>query len=358
MHEMIQDDIIKRILSGEFQTDSRVYSESEIVNSYGVSRITATKVLNELAKNKYIYRIQGKGSFVGAQPQRPLYNIFDATSLKKTKHVAFVGPFSNDYHSIAILQGLRDVLVFPDFALENLFTATKEEEEYFLQYVLEKKYDGLVFFPTDCTYYSDVALQMVISKYPLVLIDRSFQGIDCHSITTDNPLGITLAIDHLLTQGHKKIGFMHTISPEERITSTRRAAYVDYMIKKKMLPVLFNCHNKETSYCRNKIKQHLENNEITAMITCNSSATNLLHQIANELHANIPDDLSIVAFDKPEVTLSKDSFYTYIEQNSYSMGYEAARFIQKIIQTEYTETENIVLAPKLQIYHSVRCLNL
>lgn len=65
-YEVIQKELTEKIQNGIFKPNERIPSEKEIVEQYGVSRITATKALTELSLNGYIYRIQGKGSFVNA----------------------------------------------------------------------------------------------------------------------------------------------------------------------------------------------------------------------------------------------------------------------------------------------------
>jgi GntR family transcriptional regulator len=60
----IKEDIKSKIKSGEYKLHERVPSEMEICEKYGVSRISAKKALDELARDGYIVRMIGKGSFV------------------------------------------------------------------------------------------------------------------------------------------------------------------------------------------------------------------------------------------------------------------------------------------------------
>lgn len=54
----------EKILAGEVPEDGRVATESEIAESYGVSRITASRALNELAAAGLVVRARGKGTRV------------------------------------------------------------------------------------------------------------------------------------------------------------------------------------------------------------------------------------------------------------------------------------------------------
>lgn len=61
---VIKEDIIKKINKEELKPNQVLPSERELMEEYKVSRITVRKALEELDKEGYIYKIQGKGSFV------------------------------------------------------------------------------------------------------------------------------------------------------------------------------------------------------------------------------------------------------------------------------------------------------
>ena len=53
-----------QIQSGELLPDSRLYSEHELCRMYSISRTVVREALNELVHDRFIYRIQGKGTFI------------------------------------------------------------------------------------------------------------------------------------------------------------------------------------------------------------------------------------------------------------------------------------------------------
>jgi len=61
---LIKQNIIKQIDGNQLKPDEMLPSEKDIMEQYGVSRITARKALGDLAVEGYIYKIQGKGSYV------------------------------------------------------------------------------------------------------------------------------------------------------------------------------------------------------------------------------------------------------------------------------------------------------
>ncbi len=63
-YQQLKDLIIGRISRGELRPSDRVPSENELVDSTGVSRMTANRALRELNDEGYVNRVAGKGTFV------------------------------------------------------------------------------------------------------------------------------------------------------------------------------------------------------------------------------------------------------------------------------------------------------
>lgn len=60
----IKNDIKTAIQRNELCADEQILSETKLCTKYQVSRITVTRALNDLVNEGYLYRIQGKGTFV------------------------------------------------------------------------------------------------------------------------------------------------------------------------------------------------------------------------------------------------------------------------------------------------------
>jgi GntR family transcriptional regulator len=64
LYEQIKDLLRERILDGTYQPHQQMPSESEMMASFNVSRITVRQALNDLQNEGLIFRIHGKGTFV------------------------------------------------------------------------------------------------------------------------------------------------------------------------------------------------------------------------------------------------------------------------------------------------------
>ena len=56
--------IREKISSGEWAPDTMIPSENELSKMYGISRMTVRNVVTQFVSEGYLYRIQGKGTFV------------------------------------------------------------------------------------------------------------------------------------------------------------------------------------------------------------------------------------------------------------------------------------------------------
>lgn len=63
-YRRIKDDIIRQIVDREISVGQSLLSERELGIKYGLSRTTVRHALNELEMQGYLYRLQGKGTFV------------------------------------------------------------------------------------------------------------------------------------------------------------------------------------------------------------------------------------------------------------------------------------------------------
>jgi len=73
LYSRIREELRERIASGAWQPHDRVPSESELMRRYAVSRITVRQALGDLEKERVIFKVPGKGSFVA--PAKPFQEL-------------------------------------------------------------------------------------------------------------------------------------------------------------------------------------------------------------------------------------------------------------------------------------------
>ena len=91
-YQYIKDELKNKIISGQFASGDKFYTEAELISMYDVSSITVVRALNDLAKDGYIVRQQGKGTFVArARKHKPVLSIERGNDLKYLEKLGLRG---------------------------------------------------------------------------------------------------------------------------------------------------------------------------------------------------------------------------------------------------------------------------
>jgi len=64
LYSQLKEQLMTKIRLGEWEPNEKIPTERELCGIYGVSRITVRQALEELSQEGYIYKKQGKGTFI------------------------------------------------------------------------------------------------------------------------------------------------------------------------------------------------------------------------------------------------------------------------------------------------------
>jgi GntR family transcriptional regulator len=118
----------------EYSIDQAIPSERALIDQFGVSRITIRKAIDELVNEGYLYRIQGKGTFVKGHVEKQ--NIFNITSCTEDILKHGMVPSRKVFHAIVetsppeIARTLQIGSNEKVFRLERLYSANFEPLNY------------------------------------------------------------------------------------------------------------------------------------------------------------------------------------------------------------------------------------
>lgn len=73
----IKNDLKSQILNGTYSSGDKFYSEAELTKMYDASSITVIRAIQELVKEGYLVRYQGKGTFVSRKRVNKLVRFTD-----------------------------------------------------------------------------------------------------------------------------------------------------------------------------------------------------------------------------------------------------------------------------------------
>jgi len=79
-YHVVKRNLLEKINEDVLTEDQKIPSERELIEEFGVSRITVRKALDELVNEGHLYRIQGKGTYVkGDKTEQDLFSITSCT---------------------------------------------------------------------------------------------------------------------------------------------------------------------------------------------------------------------------------------------------------------------------------------
>lgn len=109
-NQLIKEYIINQIKSGELNAQDPIESENRLATKFEVSRMTARKAIDELVLKGYLYREQGRGTFVAKQAilknTRSFLSLSEEAALRGLVVVNKVIDFYQDISSLEVMQRL------------------------------------------------------------------------------------------------------------------------------------------------------------------------------------------------------------------------------------------------------------
>ena len=95
---------------------------------------------------------------------------------------------------------------------------------------------------------------------------------------------------------------------------------------------------------------------ITAFIAAESTTCAYLYSLFATMNLRVPEDISLMSFDKPLVESQRPDFFTHISQSEYLMGKEAGTILKHQIETRDPQVTYRVISPLLEVRKSTRAI--
>ncbi|WP_265521696.1 LacI family DNA-binding transcriptional regulator [Oerskovia flava] len=210
MNSTIEDGSVTAGTAGGPARRGRRPTLAAVAERAGVSLKTASRVLNDEPN-------------VAPQTRDKVQAAADALGFRRnavaadlarggvSRLVGFVtGDLANPFYS-ALASGIERVL--RSRGLQLITTSSDEDPEQersLTSALLERRVGSLIVTPT-ATDHADLAAE-IADGLPIVFIDRPAEGVDADTVVIDNRGGVRQAVQHLLAQGHRRIGLVGDVS--------------------------------------------------------------------------------------------------------------------------------------------------
>ncbi len=349
LYEQIHRTILAQLDAGEYPPGKRLPSEKELEKIYHVSRITAQKAMNLLAKDGRIVRLPGKGSFVTdkaanapAAPaaQHPLIGlILDEFS------PSFAYNILHSIQSVCEENGCSMVLRCSGGSLQR---ETKAIED-----LVALGVRGLIIMCVHDENYNERILQLVLDRFPVVTIDRQLKGLSVPFVGTDNVRAACELTRGLLEQGFRRIALVRPKAHETVTLLDRQKGFQQAFNERGLVAdeSLWITNLRSSlpesageAYWKQDIAivdEYLRTHPQTEAFMVSEYPPARILKYCLQKAGRYRDD-RIVCFDSPEAFLEEAEF-THVAQDENAIGRISMELLLKTIRGQ--EHPSVVLVP-------------
>ncbi|MDT8717546.1 LacI family DNA-binding transcriptional regulator [Clostridium sp. 19966] len=317
----------------------------DVAKYCGVSAMTVSRALNNSNEISFETkkRILKACEELGYKPNSAAKSLIT----KKTKMIGLVIPDITNQYYANVSKGVSSFIEGYGYGLVLCNSDRKKSNEKgYLEFLTEGRVDGIIVLPVNPKKedYEDIAKQI-----PLVMADNYAEGLEVSVVTTDNYLGGTKIIEHLIKQGYKRIGII--LGGEGSTASNERfRAYKDELIKNN---IQFDkdivMHSNATFDEGYSLGEKLIKKGVDCIFAINDTVAMGIIKYCYLNSISIPKDLGIAGYDNIEQASMLPIPLTTVDQNDRLLGKTAAQLLLDKLTGNARENQKITLKPKLII---------
>ncbi|WP_330249477.1 LacI family transcriptional regulator [Nocardia sp. NBC_00565] len=194
------------------------------------------------------------------------------------------------------------------------------------------------------------AIRDAAAKCPLVLVSRSSTIADVDTVNDDGEIGAGLAVDHLVSLGHRRI--VHLDGGGAFTSASRRRGYRDAMKRHELEPMIIASEHTDSAgiaAVQKLLNLFSRNNFPTALVCGNDFNAVGAMSALEEAGLRVPQDVSVVGYDNTSLAALRHFALTTIDQPRIQMGRLAIEALSERLREERTEPVRRRLQPSLVV---------
>lgn len=323
----------------------------DIAKLANVSTTTVSRVLNnkpdvkESTKQRILQIIKEYDYYPSA--------LAKGISTNKTYSIGLVIPYENVFANPFFVEVMRGINTAANQAGYFVLLCTPNQKgKDVLTSFKQKRIDGVVLSSPRI---DENPIQDFLEHDVPFVSTSKVEGYDnVNYVDVDNYLGAKLAVEHLISLGHKRIGLIGGPSYLMSSHDRRKAFYEtldknDLKIDKEL--IIDGIHTYESGYnCMDMLLSVPE--PPTAVFVAGDIMAFGAIQYLKRRNIKVPRDMSIIGFDDVPFSSIIEPPLTTIRQSSYEKGYVAANVLLNILNGKSISKFEKLLPVKLIIRHS------
>ena len=317
----------------------------DVARHSGVSAMTVSRVINrsERVSPETRRRVEQAIAELGYVPSRLARGLIR----QKTGTLALIVPdVANPFFTL-VVRGAEDVARRAGYRM--ILADTRADlaiEREVIEEMVAHRVEGIAIAPVSDR--SKGHLER-LAKFGVefVLIDRTVSGIESDVVTGDNAGGTRRLVEHLISLGHRRIGFI-TESDEVSTARERRQAY-ETALAAAGLPLDVKLIVRSTVDPRggfDGMRRLLElEKPPTAVFAVNNLVAVGAIEAVRARGLEVPDDVALVCFDDIEYASRLYPFLTVMAQPAETLGSLGTQLLLERVEGRAPEQPRVVVLP-------------
>ncbi len=316
-----------RIQRGEYPSGSRFPTEHEWARQYDLSRYTVRQAQDELEREGYLLRQQGRGTFVQMPPRPP--------SVPASRKIGVLVPCITFTLYPGVIRGVEDACWEAGYdVIVGSYDAIPEKETRYIARMLAHPVAGLAICPS---YNSTAAGYHLLtdSGLPFVLIDTMVSGVDADFVATDNLWAARQGTRRLLETGCRSVVFMSghltASTSRERLAGVQAALQEQGMAldRRRILAGDFS-----EAFGAHAMREFLAGGQpLDGLFVANDPIATGALKALRAAGRRVPEDVRVCTFDDPVLPSEESVPLIVVHQPRREIGRKAGDLLLARIQT-------------------------
>lgn len=335
LHKSVTEVLRERLLAGRLaKGGNKLPALRELAGELDVSTMTIQRALRTLENEGHVYRIAGVGAFARSSP----------TALKR---IALVGSDLSSPFQMTIVHEVQRAAKERGWSIQLLDTHWDLELESMRIWGLPELgiRGALLLPPFNDPKMAEALAELESQQFPMVLLDMTTPGVQADLAASDNEAAAHMATRYLLDRGHRRVLFLfhpllvssvlaRTAGYDRAVALSGIQAQPEWKVRIDLATHTEGCRDGRPWWGASQaILPMLSRLEKPLAVLGVDSYTGWgVYEACRELNLQIPQDVSVVAFDDVEITRALTPPLTVISQRTGDIARAALDLLESRIE--------------------------
>ena len=339
LYAQLADVLKAKMIAGEIRPGDKLKSESEMVEEYGVGRLTVRSALGQLVESGYLEKAQGKGTFCKAAGEVNYLNIEAILDMGNTY-------FIPTYY----VKGISEVLT--GNSCNFIISDTNSNAESLcaqLEQILLKNSSGVIFQLTQVDLLPETRARLLACLaalrnrgIPCIMIDSRLENADVSYVVLDEFAGGVRVAEHFAAYGHKRCAVAYRANccdALQRYQGFCKAAQEFQMEE----PIVLGCGESLEA----ELLDAVRNRGVTGVFGYNDEIAIRCLRSLKRHGISVPEQVSLIGFDDSYLATTSEPQLTTISHPKEVMGRHTAQALLKLMRKQIRAPYTEVFRPEL-----------